>query len=115
MMSKFNLDRMLLRELELLPQGGFPLKHRTNAQFWMAMLLTTLLVFGVSFAVLQHRYNQGARQLDEVIARHTELYLRLLDLEDEMEYVQTDEYIQRAARDDLGLIMPGEVRYVNSN
>lgn len=115
MMSNFNLDRMLLQSLEYPPQGGFPLKHRMNAQFWMAMLLVTLLVFGISFAVLQHRYDQGARRLDAVIARHTELYLRLLDLEDEMDYVQTDEYIQRSARDDLGLIMPGEVRYVNSN
>ena len=49
------------------------------------------------------------------MAKHKELYLRLLDLEDEMDYVQTDDYIQRAARDDLGYIMPGEVRYVNSN
>lgn len=84
-------------------------------KFWLMMIVTTLFVFSVSFGVLQHRYNQGQRQLDEVIARHTALYLQVLDLEEEVEYVKTDAYIQRAARDDLGLIMPGEVRYVNSN
>ena len=114
-MSNFIFDQMLLEGLEYLPQGGLPLKRRIDAKFWLAMLVMTLVVFGISFGVLQHRYNQGARQLDEVMAKHKELYLRLLDLEDEMDYVQTDDYIQRAARDDLGYIMPGEVRYVNSN
>ena len=36
------------------------------------------------------------------------------ELEKEIEFVQTDEYVERAARDELGLIMPGEVRYVNA-
>ena len=34
-------------------------------------------------------------------------------LSSELDYAQTDAYIERVARDELGMIMPGEVRYVN--
>ena len=36
------------------------------------------------------------------------------ELQEEIDFVQTDAYVERAARDELGLIMPGEVRYVNA-
>ena len=116
-MSKLysNIDLFLAWGLEILPQGGFPLKRRMPARFWLYMIVATLLVFSISFCVLQHRYNLNSRQYAELEARHTELYLKLMDLQDEVDYVKTDAYIERAARDDLGLIMPGEVRYVSGN
>ena len=41
--------------------------------------------------------------------------LEVQDLNDQLDYAQTDDYIIRAARDQLGLIMPREVRYVSSS
>lgn len=34
------------------------------------------------------------------------------ELERKIEFAKTDEYIERVARDDLGLVMPGQVRFV---
>ena len=35
-------------------------------------------------------------------------------LGDDLEFAQTDEYVMRIARDELNMIMPDEVRYVNA-
>ena len=94
--------------------GGFRVRRGKTAGFWIMMIVTTLTVFGVCFAVLQFRLNQGNRQLEEIRSRRNDLILEVQDLEKDLAYSKTDEYIMRAARDELGLIMPNEVRYVNS-
>lgn len=96
-------------------QGGLRMRRRTTPKFWMFMIVTMLVVFSVSFGVLQHRYGEGERQLARISDYRDELDLQVRDLKDELEYVQTDAYIIRAARDQLGLIMPSEVRYVNGS
>ena len=94
-------------------QEGFRMRHRTTPKFWVFMIVTMLIVFSVSFGVLQHRYSVGERQLARINDYRDELDLYVRDLNEELEYVQTDAYIIRAARDQLGLIMPSEVRYVS--
>ena len=39
--------------------------------------------------------------------------IRVNLLSDQLDFAQTDDYVIRTARDELGMIMPGEVRYVN--
>ena len=90
------------------------MRPRMTPAFWLIMIVSTVIVFSVSFGVLQHRYSEGERQLARINEYRDELDLQVRDLNDELEYVQTDDYIIRAARDQLGLIMPSEVRYVNS-
>ena len=94
-------------------QGGFRVRRRATPKFWLFMIFTTLVVFSISFGVLQHRYAQGARQLEAIHEYRDELILQVRDLNDALDYAQTDDYVIRTARDQLGLIMPGEVRYVN--
>lgn len=77
------------------------------------MIVVTLLVFGLSFAVMQQRWRQGEGQLRQVRAYRDELILKVQDLNDQLAYAQTDDFIMRAARDELDMIMPDEVRYVN--
>ena len=91
------------------------MRPRMKPTFWLFMIVTTLVMFGVSFGVLQYRYSEGERQLARINEYRDELDLQVRDLNDELEYVQTDAYIIRAARDQLGLIMPREVRYVSSS
>jgi len=93
---------------------AFVLRRRTTPKFWMFMIVSMLVVFGACFGVLLNQYLQGAERLEQVEAYRDELIARVDALSHEMDYVQTDEYIMRAARDELGLIMPGEVRYVTS-
>lgn len=91
------------------------MRRRMTAKFWFLMIVITVITFGVSFGVLQIRYNQGRRQLEEITEEYKALYLRVNDLKEELEYAKTDDFIMRAARDQLGLIMPSEIRYVNGN
>ncbi len=89
------------------------MRRRTTARFWLFLIVLTLIVSGVSFAALSHRCMLAGQQLSEVKARRNDLVLQVQDLEKSLEYAKTDDYIIRAARDELGYIMPGEVRYVN--
>lgn len=98
----------------LLSGEAFVLRRRTTPKFWIFMIVSMLVVFGACFGVLFNQYLEGADRLRQVEAYKDQLIAQVDQLSDEMEYVQTDEYIMRAARDELGLIMPGEIRYVNS-
>ena len=90
------------------------MRRRTTPKFWIFMIVSMLVVFGACFGVLLNQYLDGAQRLEAVQSARDELISQVDALSHEMDYVQTDEYIMRAARDELGLIMPGEIRYVNA-
>ena len=113
-MSNLNaIEGLYYESVDALIREGFGVRHRTTPKFWLFMIVTMLIVFSVSFGVLQHNYAVGERQLERISDYRDDLDLQVRDLRDELEYVQTDAYIIRAARDQLGLIMPSEVRYVS--
>ena len=89
------------------------MRRRVKPRFWVLLIAISLIVFGASFAVLQGRYAQGERRLHQVQLDRDALQLQVNDLKDKLAFAQTDDYVIRTARDELGMIMPGEVRYVN--
>ena len=89
------------------------MRRRVTPKFWLLVIAVTLVIFGTSFAVLQARYSQGQRQLAQVEKNRNELFLKVDELSEQLDYARTDEYVMRTARDELGMIMPEEVRYVN--
>ena len=89
------------------------MRRRVTPKFWLFMIAVTAVIFGVSFGVMQYRYSVGARQLRQVRAYRDELSLEVDALSDQLAFAQTDDYVVRTARDELGMIMPDEVRYVN--
>ena len=56
----------------------------------------------------------AVRELAEVNARRQTLLDEVEALSAELEFARTDEYVIRVARDELGMLMPGEVRYVRA-
>ena len=125
-MSNFILNEKLRRALgrpisllgrrlagDAMERRRIGMRGRMQPRFWVLVLLTTAMVFAASFGVLQHRYAQGERQLNEIRAYRDSLRAQADAAADRLEYAQTDAYIERVARDELGMIMPGEVRYVN--
>ena len=94
-------------------QGGFAVKRRTTPKFWLVMIAVTAVVFGASLLALQGRLNRENRQLGEVTAYRDALSGQVEELSAKLEFAQTDDYVIRTARDELGMIMPDEVRYVN--
>lgn len=88
---------------------------RIQPRFWVIMISVMVAVFGVSIAAAHHDLKLGAAQLDAANAEYADLQAQVSELQDQLSYVQTDEYIIRTARDELGMVMPGEVRYVSNN
>ena len=89
------------------------MRRRVKPRFWVFMIAVTLLVFLASFAVMRVRFAQGARRLAHAEAARDEVAIQVNLLSDQLAFARTDDYVVRTARDELGMIMPGEVRYVN--
>lgn len=76
----------------------------------VAVLLTVgmgIFLFKVHFDL-----QRGARELTEARIEREALRTQRDELRRQLSYMQTDEYIMQVARSDLGLILPGEYRYV---
>lgn len=71
-----------------------------------------VVFFGISFGVSYARLASEAEALDDAIARRAVVSLEIAALQDELDYAETSEYVERAARDRLGMLYPGEYRYV---
>ena len=94
-------------------RGGCAVRLRITPRFWLFMIVTTVIAFSISIGVFQVRYEQGERELLSIREHRDALDLQVRDLNDELEYAQTDDFVIRLARDRLSLIMPNEIRYVN--
>lgn len=86
---------------------------RIHPRFCLIIIGIMLVAFGVSLAFAQRDLNEVSLRLDEVTAQRTALAEELKELQDELNFAQTDDYVIRVARDELGMIMPGEIRYTN--
>lgn len=89
------------------------MRRRVKPRFWVFMITVTLIVFLASFAVMRLRYAQVEQRLAAVRTSRDELTMQVNALSEKLSFAQTDAYVIRTARDELGMIMPGEVRYVN--
>lgn len=89
-------------------------KYRIRPRFWLMMSLAAAVVFAGTFAVTGHKLSQVERALEQRIDQRDEIVREIGQIEERIAFVQTDEYVERMARDTLGLIKPGEIRYVSS-
>ena len=93
---------------------GRIMRRRVKPRFWGFLIVVTLIVFLASFAVMRVRYGYGARLLAQAQSEKDALAAEAGVLKERLDYAQTDEYVMRIARDELNMIMPGEIRYVNA-
>ena len=92
------------------------MQRRVNVQprFWAFVIVAMLVCFTMSGVVAQLHYNRVAGRVYALSTEKLNLTSRIADLNSQLKYVQTDDYIQRVARDELNMIMPGEIRYVSN-
>ena len=88
---------------------------RITPRFFLILICLMLIVFSVSICASRADLIRGAEKLEAVHAEHAQLEEQLLQLREELEYVQTDAYVERVARDELGMMRPGEIRSVSNN
>ena len=77
------------------------MRLRIRPRFCLIVIALMIAVFSVSLSFARRDLDAAARQLAE--------------LQREYDYTKTDDYVIRVARDELGLIMPGEVRYISES
>lgn len=82
-------------------------------RFYFFVIAFMLLCFAVSGTVSQLHYSRVADRVDTLSAERTALSNRIRE-HAQLDYVRTDAYIERVARDELNMIMPGEIRYVSN-
>ena len=90
-------------------------RMRIKPRFWIFIIAVMLVCFGTSYAVAQIQYSQAAERVEALTAEKAALREKISTLSSQLEYVRTDAYIERVARDELNMIMPGEIRYVSNN
>lgn len=91
------------------------MRRRVRPKFWLFVIALMLIVFGTSFAFARQNLREGNARLAEVTAERNALIEEVQSLQTALDFTETDEYVIRTARNELGMIMPGEVRYVSGN
>ena len=91
------------------------MRFRITPRFCLFLICAMLIAFGISFAISCHDLSTGAQKLEQVQDEYAKLEQQLHELSEDLAYTETDDYIERVARDELGMIRPGEIRYVGSN
>ena len=90
------------------------MRLRIRPKFWLIVIALMLISFGVSFAFSQRSLMEGRYALAEATAQRDALREEVETLKSTLAFSQTDDYVIRVARDELGMIMPGEIRYVSN-
>jgi len=83
-------------------------------RFFGFIIVVMLLCFTISFLVAQFHYARASERLGALRMEKLDLTNRMTALTDQLSYVQSDAYVERVARDELNMIMPGEIRYVSN-
>ena len=91
------------------------MRIRIRPKFWLFAIMLMLIVFSTSFAIAQHSHSESRKALAEAIAKREMLRSQVQELETKLEFAQTDDFVIRMARDELSMIMPGEIRYISGN
>lgn len=92
------------------------MQRRSSIQprFYAFVIAFMLLSFSVSCAVAQVHYSRASERVNTLLNEKVALGNRINELSARLDYVRTDAYIERVARDELNMLMPGEVRYVSN-
>jgi cell division protein FtsB len=90
------------------------MRLRIHPRFCIILIAMMLVVFSVSIGLSFRDLHAGKQRLAEVRNEYSALQRELASLREELEYAQTDDYVEQVARKELGLMKPGEIRYVGA-
>lgn len=90
-------------------------KAKTNKNPWrltalaIGAFLVLIIIMGITMLTQQPAINEKTEELEEQKKTIEELSERIEELENELNYMGTDEYIERTARDRLGMVKENEI------
>ncbi len=84
-------------------------KKSSTVRFVGIILAVFIVMVAVNVAVQLNTYVKLKAQKDEIEEQIGEEEKKKEDYNNQMEYYSTDEYIEKIAREQLGLVMPDEI------
>lgn len=89
--------------------------RRVRPRFWLFVIGVMLIVFAIGGISAQRTLAKGGAELTELAEERARLNAEREELTEAYAFVQTDEYVIRTARNELGMLMPNEVRYISND
>lgn len=89
-------------------------RYRVAPRFYMFIILFMLIFFGVSFTISYSRLNDEIDALNTAQAEANAIAHEIAELNNDIDYIATDEFVERYARENLGMLYPGEIRYTDN-
>lgn len=86
---------------------------KNKIKFKTLLIIGILLYVGYIFARQQITMNNMKKELTQKQNKYNQLTDKNLNLKDEIELSKTDNYIEKLARERLGLVKKGEISVIN--
>jgi len=91
-----------------------PMKKTMNLWLFMAIMVLMVVAFGIVNARIVSDTEDIQRQHNIANKKVSDLKNVKQDLEDELDTIDTDAFVERQARDEYDYMMPDELRFVIS-
>jgi cell division protein DivIC len=85
---------------------------RPGAVPWIIILCVIILWIGISFARVEYRNYKLRVKIESLQRELAAVEMRNQQLEEEIKNWQSPDYVERVAREELGLVKPGETVYI---
>ena len=89
-------------------------RYRATPRLWLFLIGFMFICFSISFIAAQLRFGQVSNRLSQLNQQKVALTNQVSALSQQLDYVRSNDYVERIARDELNMIMPGEIRYVSN-
>ncbi len=90
-------------------------KYTIKPRFVLFLNLLVLILFAIIFMGERNFIQQQEATITQLEQQTLEIAHQNETLEGQIAFTETTEYVERVAREELGLMKPGEVRYMTIN
>lgn len=87
-------------------------KRNVKPRFWVMMMAILLVVFCGVYVSQAGYMGQQQAQIAQLEIQRDAVMAENAGLERKISFSKTNEFIERTAREELGLLKPGEIRFV---
>ncbi|MBQ3223464.1 MAG: septum formation initiator family protein [Clostridia bacterium] len=88
-------------------------RRRVQPRFWLILIALMLSAFALVWSSQQDLIEQREAMIEELTAAREQMEIEIAEAQRQLQFSKSDEYIERLARSELGLVMPDEVLYVS--
>jgi len=88
-------------------------RMRVQPRFWLILIALMLSAFALVWSSQQDLIEQREAMIEELTAAREQMEIEIAEAQRQLQFSKSDEYIERLARSELGLVMPDEVLYVS--